>query len=71
MLSQMKMAGMLELIQGVVTGDFEDCREKKYIPQIMDEIFSDLNVPVCMGTGSRPWTCKPCFAHGGGGNPGC
>ena len=49
MLSQMKMAGMLDLIQGVVTGDFEDCREKEYIPQIMDEIFSDLKVPVCMG----------------------
>ncbi len=49
MLSQMKMAGLLDRIQGVVTGSFEACTESEYIPQIIEEIFSSFGIPICMG----------------------
>lgn len=49
MLTQMKMAGVLECVQGVVTGSFEACDNETYIPQIIQEIFFDANIPICMG----------------------
>jgi len=49
MLTQMKMAGVLEGVQGVVTGAFDGCDNKAYIPQIIQEVFFDANIPICMG----------------------
>ncbi|NDY71583.1 LD-carboxypeptidase [Desulfobacter hydrogenophilus] len=49
MLSQMKMAGVLEGLRGVVTGSFEYCNDEAYIPQIIQEVFCDANIPICMG----------------------
>ena len=49
MLSQMKMAGCFDTIKGVVTGSFEDCANSDYIPEIISEIFGDMNIPVMMG----------------------
>ena len=49
MLTQMKMAGVLEGIQGVVTGSFENCDNDAYIPEIIQEVFFDVNIPICMG----------------------
>ncbi|MCP3941709.1 MAG: LD-carboxypeptidase [Desulfobacteraceae bacterium] len=47
MLSQMKMAGMLMGIKGVITGSFDNCENWEYIPQILSEIFD--GVPLVMG----------------------
>lgn len=49
MLTQMKMAGVLEGVKGVLTGSFENCDNEAYIPQIIKEVFSDANIPICMG----------------------
>ncbi len=49
MLSQMKMAGLFGHIKGVVAGSFEGCANSVYIPQILSEIFSEYQIPVCMG----------------------
>lgn len=49
MLTQMKMAGVLEGIKGVVTGSFENCDNDDYIPEIIQEVFFDANIPICMG----------------------
>ncbi|WP_321491681.1 LD-carboxypeptidase [uncultured Desulfobacter sp.] len=49
MLTQMKMAGVLDGVKGVVTGSFKDCDNDVYIPQILQEAFLGENIPVCMG----------------------
>ncbi|WP_020585920.1 S66 peptidase family protein [Desulfobacter curvatus] len=49
MLTQMKMAGVLKGVNGVVTGSFENCDDETYIPQIIQEVFFDANIPICMG----------------------
>ena len=49
MLTQMKMAGLLECVKGVVAGSFENCDNDTYIPQIIQEVFFDANIPICMG----------------------
>lgn len=49
MLTQMKMAGVLEGVKGVVTGSFENCGNDAYIPEIIQEVFFDANIPICMG----------------------
>lgn len=49
MLTQMKMAGVLGGVKGVVTGSFENCDNEAYIPQIIQEVFVDANIPICMG----------------------
>lgn len=49
MLTQMKMAGVLEGVKGVVTGSFENCDNDAYIPEIIQEVFFDANIPICMG----------------------
>ncbi len=51
MLIQMKMAGLLEGIKGVLTGSFENCDNEAYIPQIIKEVFFEANIPICMGIG--------------------
>ena len=52
MLTQMKMAGMFDEIQAVVTGSFENCPNDEYIDQILHEIFITYNVPVISGLSS-------------------
>ncbi len=47
MLSQMKMAGLLEGIKGVITGSFDNCENHEYIPGILSEIFD--GIPLLMG----------------------
>jgi len=49
MLSQMKLAGCFERIRGVVAGSFEDCANPEYIPEIINEMFLDMGIPVFMG----------------------
>ena len=49
MLTQMKMAGILDGVKGVLTGSFENCDDERYIPQIIQEMFADSSVPICMG----------------------
>lgn len=49
MLTQMKMAGVLEGVKGVLTGSFENCDNEAYIPQIIKEVFFDADIPICMG----------------------
>ena len=49
MLTQMKMAGVLEGVKGVVTGSFENCDNDAYLPEIIQEVFFDANIPICMG----------------------
>lgn len=49
MLTQMKMAGLLAGIKGVVTGSFEHCDNEAYIPQIIQEVFGGAHIPICMG----------------------
>ncbi len=52
MLTQMKMAGLFEGIQGVVTGSFENSDNDEYIDEILFEIFEEYNVPVLSGLDS-------------------
>jgi len=52
MLTQMKMAGLFEGIQGVITGAFEDCDNAEYIEEILLEIFDPYNVPILSGLDS-------------------
>ncbi len=49
MLSQMKMAGLFDHIRGVIAGSFEDCANPEYIPEIINEIFGGMDIPVLMG----------------------
>lgn len=47
MLSQMRLAGLFQGVQGVVTGSFANCEIPEYIPQILSEIFD--GIPLLMG----------------------
>ena len=49
MLTQMKMAGVLDGVKGVLAGSFENCDDEIYIPQIIQEVFVEASVPICMG----------------------
>lgn len=49
MLTQMKMAGFFDGINGVVTGSFTNCENEEYLPQILGEIFQDFQIPVLCG----------------------
>ncbi|MCG8563794.1 MAG: LD-carboxypeptidase [Desulfobacterales bacterium] len=44
MLSQMKLARMFDRIQGVLVGEFVDCGNGEYLPEILGEIFPDLPI---------------------------
>lgn len=50
MLSQMKMAGLFQGVQGVVTGSFANCENQEYIPQILSEVID--GIPLLMGLAS-------------------
>ena len=52
MLTQMKMAGLFEGIQGVITGAFKKCDNEEYIGEILSEIFEEYNVPILSGLDS-------------------
>jgi len=52
MLSHLKMAGMFTHVTGLVTGTFNKCEQKEYLPGILDDIFSEYNIPVLMGLAS-------------------
>lgn len=49
MLSQLKLAGCLDSVRGVVAGSFEDCANPEYIPEIISEVFGEMEVPVLTG----------------------
>jgi muramoyltetrapeptide carboxypeptidase len=49
MLFQMKLAGCLEGIAGLVLGSFEECGALDGIFQIFEEHFRDRNVPILAG----------------------
>ncbi|MBU8849817.1 MAG: LD-carboxypeptidase [Desulfobacterales bacterium] len=49
MLTQIKMAGMFNRIQGVITGIFKNCNNDDYIEEILSEIFEEYNIPVLSG----------------------
>ncbi len=51
MLTQLKMAGKLDGLAGVVCGDFVDCEGDggRDIPQILTEVFQHADYPVVMG----------------------
>ncbi len=52
MLFQLRMAGKLDDLKGVVVGDFTDCREpnkKELWPEVIRRHFKDAGYPVIMG----------------------
>jgi len=49
MLTQMRLAGLFDRIRGVVAGDFVDCANPDYLPEILMETFGPLGVPVITG----------------------
>ncbi|HMA86747.1 MAG TPA: LD-carboxypeptidase [Desulfosalsimonadaceae bacterium] len=49
MLTQLKLAGKLSHIQGVILGSFIDCGTSEEIYAIAEQIFSDLSIPVLGG----------------------
>ncbi|EIM63466.1 S66 peptidase family protein [Desulfobacter postgatei] len=66
MLTQMKMAGVLEGVKGVATGSFENCDDESYIPQIIQEVFIDANIPICMGIDAGHGAVNRSLPMGGG-----
>ena len=49
MLTHLKMAGVFDGVQGVVTGSFSNCGDINMIYDILLEIFDDKNVPIMAG----------------------
>lgn len=49
MLTQMRLAGCLTGVRGVVLGSFADCGETEEIHRIATDLFGDLGVPVLAG----------------------
>jgi muramoyltetrapeptide carboxypeptidase len=51
MLTQLKMAGKLAHVAGVLFGDFTNCEDdgSRGLKQIVGELFSDVGYPVVMG----------------------
>ncbi len=49
MLTQMKLAGLFNRIQGLVTGSFHQCENTVYIDEIITEIFEDCCIPGLTG----------------------
>lgn len=51
MLTQMKLAGIFEKIEGVVLGSFEKCGRREKIYELVDHVFHDMDVPILAGLG--------------------
>ncbi len=49
MLTQMRLAGLFDGIRGVVVGEFTDCANIDYLPEILMETFGTLGIPVITG----------------------
>ncbi len=49
MLTQMRLAGLFDQIQGVITGTFERCDHPEYLPEILTDIFGEYRIPVLTG----------------------
>ena len=49
MLSQMKIAGLFNVLKGVVVGKFIDCENEFYIDDILMDIFMDQDIPIVSG----------------------
>jgi muramoyltetrapeptide carboxypeptidase len=49
MLSQMKMSGCFDRLNGMILGSFEKCGEIEQIYQIISDIFSDMDFPILAG----------------------
>jgi muramoyltetrapeptide carboxypeptidase len=49
MLTQMKLAGVLDGIAGLVVGRFEDCGRFDEIDEVVLERFSDMDIPIVSG----------------------
>lgn len=49
MLTQMKLAGLFEELNGLVLGSFEDCGGYDEICRLVDEMFTGFNIPVLAG----------------------
>lgn len=60
MLTQMKLAGLLDKVAGLVLGSFEDCGSGNDLDALVAEIFSDLSIPIISGApvghGHCNWT---------------
>ncbi len=48
MLTQLKLAGCFEELNGVVLGTFENCGDKQIINEIVASIFASFNIPVAV-----------------------
>ena len=51
MLTQMKLAGIFEKIEGLVLGSFENCGRREKIYELVDHMFHDMDVPILAGLG--------------------
>ena len=49
MLTQMKLAGSFNGIAGIILGLFKNCGESDQIYRIVDDVFSDLHIPILAG----------------------
>jgi muramoyltetrapeptide carboxypeptidase len=49
MLTQMKMAGTLEGLNGLIVGEFEDCGPQDEIDALIVERFRDMDIPIVSG----------------------
>ena len=49
MLTQMKMAGMFDRINGLVLGDFSECGGRGAVNRVVAEQFQDWNIPILAG----------------------
>jgi muramoyltetrapeptide carboxypeptidase len=51
MLTQMRLAGVLDGVRGVVLGDFTDCGVETDLWPVFEDLLADLGVPVVAGSG--------------------
>jgi muramoyltetrapeptide carboxypeptidase len=51
MLTQMRLAGVLDGVRAVVLGDFTDCGKEADLWRVFEDLLADLGVPVVAGSG--------------------
>jgi muramoyltetrapeptide carboxypeptidase len=60
MLTQMKMAGLFDGLEGLVLGDFENCGSMDEIDALVEKVFEDMSFPIVSGVpvghGRSNWT---------------